>query len=279
MTYGQLGDSDRAIADYSAVIDHPQAPVEWIARALVNRGATYGQLGDSDRAIADFSAVIDLPQAPVDEIARALVNRGVTYWQLSNAEQSQRDMEAASKLEGAPVELRVDAHLALAEIHVATGRWDVAMSGLGDGLRDGATDEPAYRGDFTDIIHAFFASSLEPGTRRERTRSLCQVYRDADAISQLGEALILHLGELHADADNLPSPDNLETWAAAWEEAGRDIDAFRLPLRIFRTGIDFLKAGGNDPGVLLDLNQEERKLLEQAFDLEPTTDALTAAAG
>jgi len=270
VAYGHLGDSDKEIADYSAVIDHPQAPVEEIARALFNRGVTYGRLGDSDRAIADYSTVIDHPQAPVEEIARALFNRGLAFLRLSNAAQSQRDMEAASKLEGAPVELRVNAHLALAAIHVATGRWDAAMTALGDGLRAGATSAPAYRGDSTHIIHAFFDSSLQPAIRRERIRDLFQIYSDADAINQLGDALVRHLGQLHANAADLPSPDNLETWAAAWEEAGQDSDAFRLPLRIFRTGIDFLKAGGSDPSILLDLNQEERALLEQLFDLEPS---------
>ncbi|MFD2113304.1 hypothetical protein [Thiorhodococcus fuscus] len=114
-------------------------------------------------------------------------------------------------------------------------------------------------------------SSLQPSIRRERIHDPFQIYRDADAIHQLGDALARHLGRLHANAADLPSADNLETWASAWEEAGQDSEAFRLPLRVFRTGIDFLKAGGSDPGILLDLNQEERKLLEQLFDLQPSS--------
>ncbi|TCT18109.1 Cdc6-like AAA superfamily ATPase [Thiobaca trueperi] len=274
--YGQHGDSDKAILDYSAVVELPQAPVEGIARALINRGRIYGQCGDSDKAIADYSAVIELPQAPVEWATRALVNRAMTYWKLNDLEQSQRDLEAVSRLIGAPLERRVDACLALAMLHIATGRWDVAMVALGDGLREGINAAPAYQGDSTNIISAFFDSTLQPAIRRERTRSLFEVYRDADAITQLGEALTRHLGRLHADTEKLPSPDNLETWAAAWEEAGKDIDAFRLPLRLFRTGIDFLKAGGTDPGILLDLNQEERRLLEQVFGLESSPEALRA---
>jgi hypothetical protein len=52
------------------------------------------------------------------------------------------------------------------------------------------------------------------------------------------------------------------------EAAGRDRDGLRLPLRIFRAGIDFLKAGGKDRGILLNLNQEERRILEQALGLD-----------
>jgi len=162
-----------------------------------------------------------------------------------------------------------DAPLTLAEVHVATGRWDDAMTALRDGLTDDAA-ESASRGNSAGIIHAFFASSLQPTIRRERIRDLLQVYHDANAISQLGKALVQHLGGLfHANTADLPSPDNLETWASVWEEAGQDSDGFRLPLRIFRTGIDFLKAGGTDPGILLDLNQENRRLLEQVFELGP----------
>jgi tetratricopeptide (TPR) repeat protein len=268
LVYGQLGHTDEEVADYSAVIDLSQAPLDLIGRALVNRGAVYSQLGDSDKAIADYGAIIDLPQVAVELVATALFNRGLAHWQLRDSERSRRDLEATFGIKGTPIETRVDSRLALVEIHVATGRWDLAMTTLRDGLLEGIGFEPAYQGDSTDIIGAFFDSSLQPAIRRERTRALLQVYRDAGAIAKLGEALTRHLGRLHGTAATLPSPDNLETWAAAWEDAGEGIDAFRLALRIFRTGVDFLKAGGNERGILLDLNQEERVLLEQVFSLE-----------
>ena len=268
IAYGQLGNVEKEIADYSAAIDLPQAPAEQVAWALVDRGVACGECGDMDKEIADYSAAIDLQQAPAEPVARALVNRGLTYWQSGEADQSERDLDAALRLEGAPTEIRVDSQIALAELRIATGRWDDAITALSDGLQEGTSATPAYQGDSTDIIGAFFDSSLQPAIRAERARHLLQVYRDSNALAQLGGALTQHLGRLHADPANLPSPDNLETWATAWEAAGQGIDAFRLPLRLFRTGVDFLKAGGTDRGILLDLNQEERKLLEQVFNLE-----------
>ena len=154
---------------------------------------------------------------------------------------------------------------------IATGRWTEAMAGLGQALREGMGAAPAHQGQLADIVAAIFVSSLQPAIRAERIRDLVQVFREAEAITPLGEALTRHLGRLHADPARLPSPDNLETWAAAWEDAGKGIDAFRLARRIFRTGIDFLKAGGADPGILLDLNQEERSLLQELFGLEPSS--------
>ena len=69
---------ERALADYTAVIDMADAPAEQKAMALVNRGVTHGQRGDIERALADYTAVIDMADAPAEQKAMALVNRGVT---------------------------------------------------------------------------------------------------------------------------------------------------------------------------------------------------------
>lgn len=184
------------------------------------------------------------------------------------AERAMADFSATLALDHAPLTKRVDAHLALAEIHIATGRWHEAMNSLIDGLTEGRTASPAYAGNSTDLIGAFCDAMLQPALRRKRVSRLFQVYREAHALASLGQALSRHLGRLHAAAER-PSPDNLETWASVWETVGQGLDAFRLPLRIFRTGIDFLKAGETDRAILLDLNQEERRLLEQVLDLDP----------
>jgi tetratricopeptide (TPR) repeat protein len=71
------GDTDGAIADYTAAIELPGAPANQVALALANRGLTKGKLGDTDGAIADYTAAIELPGAPADLVAKALVNRGL----------------------------------------------------------------------------------------------------------------------------------------------------------------------------------------------------------
>lgn len=185
--------------------------------------------------------------------------------------QADADYSAVKDLYSAPLTDRVDAHLALSEIHVAMGRWDEAITSLTNGLTEGRTASPDYAGDSTDLIGAFFDAMLQPALRHERAGQLFQVYVDANAVASLGQALVHHLVRLHAAAER-PSPDNLETWASAWEEAGKGLDTFRLPLRLFRTGIDFLKTGGTDRGILLNLNQEERKLLEQVFGGESASE-------
>ena len=69
----------KAIKDYGRVIELPDAPLEQVAMALVNRGIAYGQQEKLEEAIENFGRVIELPGAPVEQVATALFNRGVAY--------------------------------------------------------------------------------------------------------------------------------------------------------------------------------------------------------
>jgi hypothetical protein len=68
----------------------------------------------------------------------------------------------------------------------------------------------------------------------------------------------------------------LEGWAAAWEQAAESEPDFRLSVRLLRTGIDYVKAGGKDPGILLTLTSPERAILQQALGLAENDDRKTA---
>ncbi|WP_139559121.1 ATP-binding protein [Methylotetracoccus oryzae] len=185
-----------------------------------------------------------------------------------NALHAEEDLKAALSTSEAPPSLHVDARITLTEIRIASGRWSAAIATLTEGLTDGASGSSPYFGNADGIVAALFASTLTPGIRRERVGELTRIYSEHNALAHLGRALIKHLGSLYCSAEGLPASDNLELWAQCWQEAGRDMDAFRIPLRIFRTAVDFLKSGGKDRGTLLDLNQEERGILEQALGLE-----------
>jgi tetratricopeptide (TPR) repeat protein len=63
---------EQAIADYTAVIEMPDAPAEQKAQALFNRGVAYGLQGDREREIADYTAVIEMPDVP-DELKARVV--------------------------------------------------------------------------------------------------------------------------------------------------------------------------------------------------------------
>lgn len=69
------------MTDYTRVIDGlPNAPMEQVAAALVNRGVAWGRKGDIEQQLADYTRVIALlPGAPVGQIAQALVHRGLVH--------------------------------------------------------------------------------------------------------------------------------------------------------------------------------------------------------
>jgi hypothetical protein len=56
---------------YSQIIEAGPSPAAIVALALLRRGFSHSDLGDSAKAIAGYSAVIDLPGAPAEQVAEA----------------------------------------------------------------------------------------------------------------------------------------------------------------------------------------------------------------
>ena len=273
-TYIQLGEMKHAIEDYTAVIGLVDAPVELIAHALVDRGISYGQIGETQHEIEDYSTAIELADATVEYVARALFRRGVTYFQLSHKQQSQSDFETLISLSNVPTKEAVDAHLALSELHFSEGRWIEGFHVLESGLKQSTKSNLVYYGTAIDLVSVVFFAGLNAESRFEKVGQLLGIYDKHKALPVLGEAVVQHIGRLFRAGAPFPSTDNLEGWISAWEQASEKVPDFRLSLRLLRTGVNFVKAGGKDPGILLDLTSTERSILEQALGLtgkEPAT--------
>jgi len=299
------GEAQLAIADHAAVVNLPGAPVDQVATALVNRGLMHQQAGEAQFALADYTAVVDLAGAPVAQTAIALVSRGLLRQQAGDAHHSISDYTAALALEGlpdnivvlalylranmffqdgqkpesqadweafirhpaAPANLVVDACVALAELHCSEGRWNEGFQSLEAGLKRRANAEPVPQPSLTDVIAVIFSAGLSAEGRREKVAELLRICRAQEALTVLGEAVVQHIGKLFRAGEPFPSADNLEAWGQAWEQAAEPVPEFRLSLRLLRTGIGFLKAGGKDPGILLTLTATEREILEQSLGL------------
>ncbi len=113
-----------------------------------------------------------------------------------------------------------------------------------------------------------FSAGLNPKGRHDKVTELLRLYGEHQSLPLLGEAVVQHLGSFFHAGEPFPSADNLEGWAPAWEQAAELVPHFRLSARLLRTGIDYVKAGGKDPGVLLALTSPERSILEQALGLD-----------
>ncbi len=268
VTHGQEGDSEAAIADYSRVIDLPGAPPEQVAKALVNRGVRHSQEGDSEAEIADYSRIIDLPGAPPEQVATALYNRAVKHFLAGKKDPSCKDLEALISLAIAPAGTVIDARMALAELHFSEGRWTEGFAAIEAGLSLGAEQSPAQFEAPVDMVGVLFSAGFSPEGRRTHVGKLYSLYARHAALAVLGEALVKHLGTIFIQGAPWPASDNLDQWRAAWAQAAGDAPDFQLPLRLLRTGIDFVQSGGKDHGVLLSLTSTERSLLRQALGLE-----------
>jgi hypothetical protein len=104
-TKGRLGDPQSAIWDCTVAIELKGAPAYWVAEALVERAATKGELGDLQGAMADCSAALELKGAPPEQAAAALFNRGVTKSRLTDFQGAMADYTAVVEPKGAPPEL------------------------------------------------------------------------------------------------------------------------------------------------------------------------------
>ena len=88
--YGNKGDNDSAIDDYTKAIDiEPN-----FTNAYYNRGIAYRNKGDNDSAIDDYTKAIDIKP----NFANAYYNRGVAYWDKGDYDSAIADHTKAIQL-------------------------------------------------------------------------------------------------------------------------------------------------------------------------------------
>jgi DNA polymerase III delta prime subunit len=87
---------------------------------------------------------------------------------------------------------------------------------------------------------------------------------NANRLSHLGDALVRHLKTL---STSLLNAEGLDRWVAAWAQC--DKPELRLPIRLLKAGVDYLKSQPKDETVFYQLPAEERSLVRQALGLPP----------
>lgn len=266
VAYAKQGEPESAVSDFTDAIDLSGAPTVPVAWALINRGMAQRQQGDLPATIADFTRVIELPGASAEQVAKALLHRGGAQQHQGRHEQALADYTQIIHFPGAAGADIIHAHLALAGIHFGTASWSEGFAALEAGLKLGAEQSPPIVQPPVEVIDIIFSAGLTQEGRNAHARRLYSCYARHSAVAVLGGALVRHLGDVFAEGAPWPASDNLDQWLAAWEHAAGGSAEFKLPLRLLRTGIRFVKSGGKDQGVLLDLTASERTLLRQALD-------------
>jgi tetratricopeptide (TPR) repeat protein len=265
LRYFAEGEPEKAISCLDEAIKDDFEPNER-AILLLTRGHLHAIRHAEIEAIENFTAVVELPHAPVEQIARALVNRGITYGQTGETQQAVEDCAAVVNMPGTPQGVLVEAYFALSGIYFGEGRWNEGFSTLDEGL-ESAAEQPPYFVSAADLIGMVFSAGLCLEGRRAKVGQLFAIYKKHHVLTVLGEGVVEHIGRIYRAGKPFPSTDNLDQWSKAWELASVAVHEFRLSLRLLQTGIAFVKAGGKDSGILLDLTSPEREILKQAFGL------------
>lgn len=267
VVYGELGEIQKAIADYTRVIDEfTDAPVEPKATALINRGFEYQQLGENQKAILDYKRVIyELTDAPFEQKARALNRRACAYRELGEFSNALADIEQL--LWFAPDERFL--YFSRVEVLLVSGDWQSVWIALEAALvkfRAGAEDSREIEA----IIQSILQSGLDAQVWQARVRKLVELYAATKHLANLGDGLVQSLKLVPTDR---LSESAMDEWRRVWLEVVREVEEqsgcrlveLQIPLRLFDVGMRFLATGNHR--VLFDLPLEQRQLLKEHLNI------------
>ena len=271
--YTELHQYQEALADFSQVIKHEKTTEETKVRALIGRGLCYKNMADFSSAVADFAMAAELSESNSIDQASAYINLGSAFNQLNEPKKAIDALASVTTMNGLNSPLKVVAQFELAKTHADENHWEEAISALTKGL---SADQGSVLTEFlrpNGLIASLFQGAFSNSERTKRVNELVATYEKFDASTILHETLIQHVGLL-AQQPVSPSTATLDDWFDTWKQALSYQTDAKLPLRLLRTGIDYLKSE-KSAGVLAELNQEERAILEQAFEPSNKPNQLT----
>ena len=252
--YGKLGESEKAIDDYSAVIEMEEAPTDQKAMALFNRGITYGRLDESHKAIADYSAVIEMEEAPADEKAMALLNRGASYWHSRQFEASLNDYTAVAEMSGVSSSIRTGSLFWIPEAMIPIKSLDESVASLERAFCEGDPEASDYGGTPRDVLRMV----LDQGhpSWAEFAERLIPIYAKYGALDSLGTGLTQTIEVLDGGEY---SELQLDLWNSSWQRFGADLEELSIALASLSAAVQVIKTGSDRP--LFDLPLEIRELV------------------
>jgi tetratricopeptide (TPR) repeat protein len=253
---GIAGDAQGEIADYTAVVELPDTPEELVANALFNRGVAKRMGGDTQGAIADYTAVVELPDAPKKQVAKALYNRGVAKGMTGDTQGAIADYTAVVELPDAPKEQVAKAlfHRGIAGYNLR--HLEEALSDWMDVIRITGTPLEARS---NSAVKAF--SACWQDGQVERARSILTLFTDSlRAIDhqEKGDCLVRLLA-------GLASPEMREAWPQAWRAVSQDQPPeVAEALKVFKPVSRILE--GAERSILDALPPEERAFAERILE-------------
>jgi len=252
----QQGDVDLALADFSTVIEMAAASVDTKARAWFNRGVTYDLQGDLERAIADYSAVIEMADGPVEAKARALVHRGAHNWRDERFKESAADFEAVLATPSISHQQRTIALFAVVEPMIAYCSHNEIGKALTRAFDEGDSQTSEYGGTPHDVISMILRRS--PTEWTSYVSEIVPLYVKYGVAEKLGQGVTKSIQYLDEGGF---SNSQLDTWNAAWKQAGEGCDDLEIPIRCLNAAVEVMKADPPTDRPLFQLPLEIRGLV------------------
>jgi len=227
----------------------PREPKLWFYFGIANMG-----LGQFEAALAAYDQALmfdpdlDRKREPVS-LYRAMVLSLLG-----------RHAAALRVLESSPAyapgsKLQFQHSLVHADTLMWLDRWEEGCAELDDALDRFAPG--LWAGENLHIMSKLITGTQNPAIWRRFVSVWLELFARHGRLTQLGQGLVWRIRTLA-----LPwiSDSVARAWYDAWQELAGDLEEMALPLRLLKAGVEY-KATRN-PQVLLELAQEERRLLE-----------------
>lgn len=268
LAYLSENNIEEALSALNKAVAFRGASPSEITSAIAGRSIAHRLAGDIKHEIADHTALINLAGISNENLAAAFCARGAAYLRENKLSEAKADLDSFLNLAAAPTGNTVILCIGISSHYLREGQWSMGFQFLEKGLEYSTKLQANLYSEASDPIGKLFEAGLPPQGRHEQLSHLLALYKKYDLLPSLGEAVVKHLGEILRANAPLPTADNLDSWLTAWEQAAEGTPEFSLTLRLLRVGIAFLKTGGKDPSVLLDLTTPEREILKQTFGLD-----------
>jgi tetratricopeptide (TPR) repeat protein len=255
-TYGRQRDFERELADYSAVVEMPDAPVDQRALALSIRGISYEQQGEIDRALMDYSAVIAMPDAPVNDRASALFARAVANRRTKRFKESVADFEAFVAIPSISLSQRTEGLFAIVELMINHCSLEDVKTALARAFVEGARETNEYGGAPRDLLSMVLGRS--PAQWANYISVIASMYIEHGCADKLGQGITKSIQ--HLDEGGF-SKSQIESWNAAWQQAGQGCDALEIPLRCLDAAVEVMNSDPRSDRALFRLPLELRGLV------------------
>jgi hypothetical protein len=244
------------LSDYSAVIAMTNAPVDWRAWALVFRGVLYDDQGDIERALSDYSAVIAMTDATVELRARALLARAVANRRTKHFKESVADFEAFVAIPSISPKQRTEGLFAIVELMIDHCSLEDVKKALSRAFVEGSPETSEYGGAPHDLLSMVLGRS--PAQWANYISMIASMYIEYGCEDKLGQGITKSIQ--HLDEGGF-SKSQIESWNAAWQQAGQGCDALEIPLRCLDAAVEVMNSDPRSDRALFRLPLELRGLI------------------